>query len=112
MTTRSIPLPGEGFYYQQGERPERLTVDEVPVAVTDDDLKTLVDALCTGTGRARGLGEGPVARPAYSKNYRELLRLAIQRNIQVPGSMLGDAEKMRKAPARAERARSDGFVEA
>ena len=97
MTTRSIPLPGEGFYYQQGERPERLTVDEVPVAVTDDDLKTLVDALCTGTGLALGLGEGPASRPAYSKNYQTLLRLAVKRAIPLPGSMAEDAEKMRPA---------------
>ena len=63
----------------------------------DEDLKTLVDALCGGTGLQLGLGEGPVARPAYSLNYRTLLQRAVARSIAVPASMAEDAGKMRPA---------------
>jgi hypothetical protein len=97
MMPRFVPLPDEGFYFQSGAKPSCLTVNEVPPAVPDEDLKALVDALCTGTGLALGLGDGPVARPAYSKNYRELIRLAVKRDIVVPASMAKDAAKFGKA---------------
>jgi hypothetical protein len=97
MLPRFVSLPDEGFYFQSGQKPEWITVNEVPVAVPDEDLKALVAVLCAGQGLALGLGEGPAARPAFSKNYRELLRLAVKRAIPLPGSMAEDAEKMRPA---------------
>jgi hypothetical protein len=95
--TRYVLLPEGGFYFQGGPRPESVTVTEVPPRVPDSDLKALVDSLCTGRGLQLGLGEGPAARPAYSRNYRQLLRLAVDRGIGVPASMVKDAKAVRPA---------------
>jgi hypothetical protein len=96
MITRSIPLPESGFYCQ-GPKPECLSVNEVPPAVSDEDLAALIAKLCQGQGLLGGLGEGPTSRPTYNKNYRTLLRLAADRGLPVPVSMAGDAAKMRPA---------------
>ena len=93
---RYIALPESGFN-AQGHKPENIAVTEVPVAVPDEDLKALVDLLCQGTGLALGLPEGPMARPAFSRNYRQLVQLAVARDIAIPVSMAADAAKMRPA---------------
>ncbi len=81
---RYVILPADGFTCQ-GPRPSQLVVNEVPVGVSDADLKVLVDALCASTrGLSLGLGEGPAGRPFYTRNYRILTRLAAERGIPVP----------------------------